>query len=162
MNNSTSYDFSQLDADKYFDDNCHDILQIWYFLEYNSTQDTDAYMNYDSDEDVYQYIIQGLKKGFEGEGSSLGTPPPMNQDFWNWAVRDKNLQSNVKASGWVTCPKQMCGALGWEDFGYNMWEGPKNAHEALWNYPSKSALQDPSVTESLEEDEGRGNFEMLK
>jgi hypothetical protein len=85
-------------------------MQIWNFLQYKATQDPDAYQNYDSDEGVYRYIIQGFEALKNG---SLETPP-MNQNFWDWAVRDKLLQAYVTGVGWVYCPNQLCAALGWE------------------------------------------------
>ncbi|CAN9429209.1 unnamed protein product [Alternaria alternata] len=47
------------------------------------------------------------------------------------------------------------------EFGYNIWEGPKKAHEAHSNYPSKSALQGSFAMRSPGEDEERGKFALL-
>ncbi|CAN9467545.1 unnamed protein product [Alternaria alternata] len=48
------------------------------------------------------------------------------------------------------------------EFGYNIWEGPKKAHEAHSNYPSKSALQGSFAMRSPGEDEERGKFALLE
>ncbi|CAI9631033.1 unnamed protein product [Alternaria burnsii] len=113
MNNSTSYDFTQLDPAAYTDDNCNDIMQVWSYLQYNATQDTKDWANFDSEESVYQYIVQGLHISASDHEPPLEVPP-MNQDFWNWAVNDKLLLDNVDTVAWVTCPEQLCKAVGWE------------------------------------------------
>jgi hypothetical protein len=113
MNNSTSYDFTQLDPAAYTDDNCNDIMQVWSYLQYNATQDFKDWANFDSEESVYQYIVQGLQIYASDHELPLKVPP-MNQDFWNWAVKDKLLLDNVDTKAWVTCPEQLCKAVGWE------------------------------------------------
>ncbi|CAN9190639.1 unnamed protein product [Alternaria alternata] len=191
MNNSTSYDFTQLNPDNIYGENCSNVMQVWSYLQYNATQDVKFWADVDSNASIYEYIVQDLK-----EYASLYElpfePPPMNQDFWNWTVKDKLLLDSFQSLAWVHCPEQLCKTVGWEgspdiagvgmlatyiiqavlalstwapfiiEFGYNIWEGPKKANEARANYPSKSALQGPSAIESSEEDEERGNFEMLK
>jgi hypothetical protein len=86
-------------------------MQVWNFLQWNSTGDSNFLFNYGSERDIYHYIIHGLNGSLRQ--ASLGTPP-MNQNFFNWAVADRLLLNVVDDLGWKECSNEMCKAIGWQ------------------------------------------------
>jgi hypothetical protein len=110
MNSSTPYNFTHLDPYEYRDDNCSSMMEIWSYLQYNTTGETKYYLGYDTKTSVYQSII----RGFEAINNGSLEAPPMNQSFWDWAVVGGSLRSTLTVDGWNRCPAEMCKIIGWE------------------------------------------------
>jgi hypothetical protein len=104
MNNSTPYNFTQLNPWDYADTNCINIMKIWNFLQYEHSE-----YSYYWDESIYQSIIQG----FEAVKNGSLKEPPMNQDFWDWTANDTSLKWRVGEVGFDKCDKDLCKAIGW-------------------------------------------------
>jgi hypothetical protein len=110
MNSSTPYNFTNLDPYEYRDDNCSSMMEVWSYLQYNTTGETKYYLGYDDKESVYQSII----RGFEAIKNGSVEAPPMNQSFWDWSITEGDLRRIISNRGWDDCPAEMCKVIGWE------------------------------------------------